>query len=71
MGKRRPPAHDVSTEQAPDREPSAKDFALRRLRDSPDEELAVFVDSLRQDALAAGATEKELRDAQSGHPEHG
>jgi hypothetical protein len=52
------------------RDSSAKDFALRRLREAPDEELAVFVDSLRQDALAAGATEQELRDAESGHPGH-
>jgi hypothetical protein len=71
MGKRRPPADDVKTGKAPDTEPDAKDFALRRLREAPDEELAVFVDSLRQGALAAGATEQELRDAQSGHPGHG
>ena len=51
-------------------DPRAKEVALRRLRDAPDEELAVFEDTLRQDALAAGATEQELRTAQSGHPGH-
>ena len=50
---------------------SDKDLALRRLRESPDEELAVFEDRLRQDALAEGASELELREAQSGHPGHG
>jgi hypothetical protein len=49
---------------------SAKDSALGRLREAPDEELALFEDSLRQSALAAGATERELREAQSGHPGH-
>jgi len=53
------------------RDPSAKEFALRRLREAPDEELAVFEDRLRQNALAAGATEQELRQAQAGHPGHG
>jgi hypothetical protein len=53
------------------RDSGAKKSALRRLRESPDEELALFEDSLRQDALAAGATEQELREAQSGHPGHG
>jgi hypothetical protein len=48
-----------------------KEVALRRLRDAPDEELAVFEDTLRQDASAAGATEQELRQAQSGQPGHG
>jgi hypothetical protein len=50
---------------------AGKDFALRRLREAPDEELAVFEGTLRQDALSAGASEQELREAQSGHPEHG
>ena len=45
--------------------------ALRRLRDAPDEELAVFEDKLRDDALEAGATEQEIREAQRNHPEHG
>jgi len=48
----------------------AKQVALRRLREAPDEELAVFEDRLRADALAAGASEQELRQAQSGHPGH-
>jgi hypothetical protein len=48
-----------------------KDFSLRRLREAPDEELALFEDRLRQDALAAGATEQELREAQAGQPGHG
>ena len=61
----------MTSERAGDTAPSAKDFALRRLREAPDEELAVFADSLRRDALAAGATEQELRDAESGHPGHG
>jgi hypothetical protein len=51
--------------------PRAKEVALRRLREASDEELAVFEDRLRQDALATGATEQELRVAQSGHPGHG
>jgi hypothetical protein len=103
MPKRRPTAHDVTTEKAvkhlfpneareaaqittragecaPDAEqpgegrvrsrPRAKEVALRRLREASDEELAVFEDTLRQDALATGATEQELRVAQSGHPGH-
>jgi hypothetical protein len=53
------------------RDTDAKNFALRRLRESPDEELALFEDTLRQDALRSGATEQELREAQSGHPGHG
>jgi len=56
---------------AEERDPGAKDFALRRLRESPDEELALFEDRLRRDALRTGATEQELRAAQSGHPGHG
>ena len=51
--------------------PRAREVALRRLREASDEELAVFEDRLRQDALATGATEQELRVAQSGHPGHG
>jgi hypothetical protein len=64
---RETPRHDAlgSVEETP------KDFSLRRLRDAPDEELALFEGTLRQDALAAGATEQELREAQSGRPEHG
>jgi hypothetical protein len=50
---------------------AGKSVALRRLRDAPDEELALFEGTLRQDALAAGASEQELREAQSEHPGHG
>jgi hypothetical protein len=52
-------------------DPRAKEVALRRLRDAPDEELAVFERKLRGDALEAGATEREVREAQRDHPEHG
>ncbi len=52
-------------------DPRAKEAALRRLRDAPDEQLAVFEGKLRHDALEAGATEPELREAQRHHPEHG
>lgn len=52
-------------------DPRAKEVALTRLRESPDEELAVFEDGLRDDALDAGASEQEMRQAQRDHPEHG
>jgi hypothetical protein len=52
-------------------DPRAKEAALNRLRDAPDEELAVFADKLREDALRAGASEQEIREAQRSHPEHG
>jgi hypothetical protein len=52
-------------------DPRAKEVALDRLRDAPDEELAVFEGKLRDDALEAGATEREMRDAQRNHPGHG
>jgi len=103
MPKRRPTAHDLTTEKAikhlfpnearesakiamagdervsnpgepeacPRSDRRAKEVALRRLRNASDDELAVFEDRLRQDALATGATEQELRVAQSGHPGHG
>src|SRR2546425_2331847 len=48
-----------------------KAVALRRLRFARDEELAVFEGRLREDALRAGATEDEIREAQRTHPEHG
>lgn len=48
-----------------------KAIALRRLRFAKDEELAVFEGSLREEALRAGATEDEIREAQRTHPEHG
>jgi hypothetical protein len=49
----------------------AKAAALRRLRFASDEELALFEANLREDALRAGATEQEVREAQRTHPEHG
>jgi len=52
-------------------DPRAKEAALRRLRDAPDEELAVFEGKLRDDALRAGASEQEMRQAQRAHPGHG
>jgi hypothetical protein len=51
--------------------PPDKDAALRRLRFATDEELAVFERELREEAIKAGASEQELRDAQRTHPEHG
>ncbi len=52
-------------------DPRAKEVALIRLRESPDEQLAVFEDRLRDDALDAGASEQEVRQAQRDHPGHG
>lgn len=52
-------------------DPRAKEVALTRLRESSDEELAVFEDRLRGDALDAGASEQEMRQAQRDHPGHG
>jgi hypothetical protein len=52
-------------------DPRAKEAALRRLRDAPDEELVVFEGKLRDDALDAGASEQEIREAQRTHPGHG
>ncbi len=52
-------------------DPRAKEVALTRLRESSDEELAVFEDKLRDDALDAGASEQEMRQAQRDHPGHG
>ena len=49
-------------------DPRAKEAALRRLRDAPDEELAVFEGKLRDDALDAGASEQELRPSMSTSP---
>ena len=73
VGERKPTGGAERTVKAgaEQRDAGAKDFALRRLRESPDEELALFEDRLRRDALRAGATEQELRAAQSGHPGHG
>jgi hypothetical protein len=52
-------------------DPRAKEVALHRLRDTPDEELAVFEGKLQDGALEAGATEQEMREAQRNHPGHG
>ena len=52
-------------------DPRAKEVALTRLREAPDEELAVFESRLREDALDAGASEQEMRRAQRDHPGHG
>lgn len=52
-------------------DPRAKEVALTRLRESSDEELAVFEGRLREDALDAGASEQEIRGAQRDHPGHG
>jgi hypothetical protein len=51
-------------------DPRAKEAALTRLRDALDEELAVFEGKLRDDALEAGASEQEIREAQRAHPGH-
>ncbi len=59
---------DVETQPS---DPRAKEPALKRLRGAGDEELELFEGKLRDDALSAGATEQELRDAQRHHPGHG
>lgn len=51
-------------------DPRAKEVALIRLRESPDEELALFGGKLRDEALNAGASEQEMRQAQRDHPGH-
>ncbi|HEX3691940.1 MAG TPA: hypothetical protein VHU13_01235 [Solirubrobacteraceae bacterium] len=51
-------------------DPRAKEVALHRLRDAPDEELAVFEAKLRESALETGASEREIREAQRDHPGH-
>jgi len=45
-------------------DPRAKEAALHRLRDASSEELAVFGDRLREDALRADATAGELEEAE-------
>jgi hypothetical protein len=45
-------------------DPRAKEAALRRLRDASGEELAVFGDRLREDALKADATTSEVEEAE-------
>ena len=52
-------------------DPRSKEVALARLREASDRELAVFEGTLRDDAVEAGASEHELRQAQRAHPEHG
>lgn len=52
-------------------DPREKEVALLRLRDAPDQELAVFERTLQDDALGAGASEGEMRTAQRDHPGHG
>ncbi|HEY0517135.1 MAG TPA: hypothetical protein VGD00_08445 [Solirubrobacteraceae bacterium] len=52
-------------------DPRATEVALERLRDAPDAELAVFEGNLQDDALEAGASEQEIREAQRDHPGHG
>ncbi len=54
----------------PPSDPRDKEVALSRLREAPDEELAVFEGKLRDDALDAGASEQEMRQAQRDHPGH-
>ncbi len=65
------PSHPAAQPAATDVDPREKEAALLRLRDAPDEELAVFEGTLRDDALEAGATEREMRAAQRDHPGHG
>jgi hypothetical protein len=61
---------DSDNPAADKRDPRAKEPALRRLHDASEDVLAVFAQTLRDDASAAGASEQEIRDAQAGHPEH-
>ncbi len=49
-------------------DPEAKDAALKRLQNAPIEEMDVFGHALREDALQAGATEQEIRDAEALPP---
>jgi hypothetical protein len=68
------PEHDRTRESerpaGDERDPRGKESALQRLHGASDEVLAVFEQTLREDASAAGASEQELRDAQAEHPEH-
>lgn len=52
-----------------ERDPRAKEAALRRLHGASDEVLAMFEHNLSDDARAAGASEQEIRNAQAEHPE--
>jgi len=42
-----------------------KQDALLRLREATPKEMAVFAEKLRREAVEAGATENEVRDAES------
>jgi hypothetical protein len=61
---------DAGSSSGDERDPRAKEAALRRLHGASDEVLAVFEHNLHHDARAAGASEQEIRDAQVEHPEH-
>src|SRR5579859_4422451 len=52
-------------------DPRDKEVALLRLRDASDDKLAVFEGTLQNEALEAGASEREMRAAQRDHPGHG
>jgi hypothetical protein len=69
-GPEQVPTPDPNRPAGDDRDLRAKERALRRLHGASDEILAVFEQNLRDDASAAGASEQEIRDAQSQHPEH-
>jgi hypothetical protein len=69
-GRRERAAHAFLNVAPEPTDPRAKEAALMRLRDAPDEQLAVFEDKLRGVALEAGASEQEIRDAQRAHPGH-
>jgi hypothetical protein len=68
-GEREDALRDLFRREPEPIDPRAKEAALERLRDASDEELAVFKDKLREDAISAGATEREIREAQAGHPQ--
>jgi hypothetical protein len=51
-------------------DPQVKKAALKRIREATDEEMAVFADRLREDALKARATEQEIREAENTQPRH-
>jgi hypothetical protein len=57
------PDSDAPAADEPD--PRAKEPALQRLHDASEEVLAVFEQTLRDNASAAGASEQEIRDAQA------
>lgn len=63
-------AQSASQDQSGPSDPRNKEVALLRLRDASDEKLEVFGDRLQDNALQAGASEREMRDAQRDHPGH-